>query len=463
VSAESSSSSRVLAEGIVRRLQAAGFEAFFVGGCVRDEQLGREPEDYDIATNAVPSEIERLFSKTIPVGRQFGVMVVIEAGRQFQVATFRAEADYRDGRHPREVRFGDPKADAARRDFTINGLFFDPVRGELRDWVGGTADLAARVIRTIGRPEERFAEDHLRLLRAVRFAAQLGFAIEPETWAAIRSLAPRIRRVSAERVRDELLRVFAPGRPFHNPSGTTIAARGLDLLHESGLLAEVLPEITACVTCEQSPDFHPEGTVFNHLRLMFAQLPPDADPLLPWCVLLHDVAKPRTAERDPRSGAIHFYGHERIGADMTRAILGRLRFPKKEIETVATVVRQHMQFRDAPNMRTATRRRMLLRPTFPLEMELHRLDCLGSHGRLDIYEFLRSEADALARQPELVPPLLSGHDLRAIGVPSGRAMGVLLREVRDLQLAGTLKSREEALAWVKGRTGKGTDEALPNR
>ncbi|MFN3408838.1 MAG: CCA tRNA nucleotidyltransferase [Limisphaerales bacterium] len=458
-----SGSVRALAEGIVRRLQDAGFAAFFVGGCVRDEQLGREPGDFDIATNAVPSEIERLFPKTIPVGRQFGVMVVIEAGRQFQVATFRAESDYRDGRHPRQVSFGDPQADAARRDFTINGLFFDPVRGELRDWVGGAADLAARVVRTIGRPEERFAEDHLRLLRAVRFAAQLGFAIEPETWAAIRSLAPRIRRVSAERVRDELLKVFAPGRPFHNPSGTTIAARGLDLLHESGLLAEVLPEIAACVTCEQSPDFHPEGTVFNHLRLMFEQLLPDADPLLPWCVLLHDVAKPRTAERDPQTGAIHFYGHERVGADLTREILGRLRFPRKEIETVATVVRHHMQFRDAPNMRMATRRRMLLRPTFRLELELHRLDCLGSHGRLDIYEFLRSEAETLARQPELLPPLLTGHDLKALGVPSGRAMGVLLREVRDQQLAGLLRSKEAALAWVKTRAGDGNDAGSETR
>lgn len=454
------SPARALALGLVRRLQAAGFEAFFVGGCVRDEQLGRVPEDYDIATNAVPAEIERLFARTVPVGRQFGVMVVVEAGRPFQVATFRAEADYRDGRHPGAVRFGDPQADAARRDFTINGLFFDPVRGQLRDWVGGAADLAARVVRTIGRPEERFAEDHLRLLRAVRFAAQLGFTIEPETWAAVCALASRIRRISAERVRDELLKIFVPGAPFADPAGATIAARGLDLLRESGLLGEVLPEIAACETCEQSPDFHPEGTVFNHLRRMLAQMPADADPLLPWCVLLHDVAKPRTAERDTQTGVIHFYGHERVGAELAREILGRLRFPRKQIETVAAVVRQHMQFKDAPRMRTATRRRMLLRPTFALELELHRLDCLGSHGRLDIYDFLRAEADELARQPELGPPLLTGHDLQALGVPPGRALGVLLREMRDQQLGGSLKTRDEALAWVKARVGEANADGL---
>jgi poly(A) polymerase len=458
---------RNLATAIVERLQGAGFEAFWVGGSVRDFLLGREPGDYDIATNAVPDEIERLFPKTIAVGRKFGVMIVVEGGEQFQVATFRAESDYKDGRHPSQVAFGDPQADATRRDFTINGLFYDPVKQTLRDWVGGEADLKARVIRTIGKPEERFAEDHLRLLRAVRFAAQLGFEIEPATFAAIRALAPQIKSISAERVRDELVKLFKPAAPLVVPpsggpldaaeppkGGTTnktIASRGLQLLHESGLLAEVLPEVAAFVKCEQSPDFHPEGSVFNHVKLMLGHLPPDADELLPWAVLLHDVAKPKTAERDPVMGSIHFYSHEKIGAEMAVEIMTRLRFPKKQIEDVATAVRHHMQFKDAPKMRKATLRRMLLRPTFPLELQLHRLDCLGSHGKLDIYDFMVTQAERLAQQPQLIAPLLTGEDLKALGLKSGPAMGALLHEVRDKQLAEELKSHEEAMTWVKQR------------
>ena len=462
---------RETAAALVRRLQDAGFEAFWVGGCVRDFLLGREPGDYDIATSAVPDEIERLFPKTIAVGRKFGVMVVVEAGEQFQVATFRAESDYSDGRHPSRVSFGDPKADATRRDFTINGLFYDPIKKALRDWVGGEADLKARVIRTIGNPEERFAEDHLRLLRAVRFAAQLGFEIEPGTFAAIRHLAPQIKTISAERVRDELVKLFKPGRSGVSAERRTseetrsaalsrdavietIASRGLLLLHQTDLLDHVLPEIAACAACDQSPDFHPEGNVFNHLRLMLSQLPDDAHPLLPWAVLMHDVAKPQTAEHDSATGSIHFYGHEKLGADMTVEIMSRLRFPKKQIEDVATLVRHHMQFKDAPKMRKATLRRLLMRPTFPLELELHRLDCLGSHGLLDVYDFLVEQAEELANQPQIIPPLLNGNDLKELGVPPGPEMGALLAEVRDLQLAEELKSRADALEWVQNRRAR---------
>jgi len=424
---------------IVRRLQAAGFEAFWVGGCVRDSLLGREPDDYDIATNALPDTIETLFPKTIGVGKQFGVMLVIEDGHEFQVATFRAESDYEDGRRPQHVTFGDPRADALRRDFTVNGLFFDPIKNETRDWVGGEKDLHAKIIRTIGAPEERFAEDHLRLLRAVRFAAQLGFEIEPKTFAAIQALAPKITVISAERVRDELLKLFAPPH----------AARGLQLLHDSGLLAHILPELAATAKCEQSPDFHPEGNVFNHLLLMLKQLPPDAHPLLPWAVLFHDIAKPLTASHDPETGSIHFYDHERIGADMTEQILERLRFPRKQNEEIVAAVRHHMQFKDAPQMRKATLRRMLLRETFPLELALHRLDCLGSHGKLDIYEFLIHENLELAKQPQIIPPLLTGEDLIALGIKPGPEMGALLHEIRDKQLAEEFKTAEEAREWVK--------------
>ena len=426
---------------IVRRLQQAGFPAFWVGGCVRDFLLGREPVDYDIVTSALPEQVERLFQRTIPVGRKFGVMVVLEDGRQFQVATFRAEADYQDGRHPERVAFGDAKADACRRDFTVNGLFYDPVRKESHDWVGGEADLRARIIRTIGFPEERFAEDHLRLLRAVRFAAQLGFSIETGTFAALQANAAKINGISAERVREELVKLF---RPPH-------AARGLDLLRESGLLEQVLPEIAATVACEQSPDYHPEGTVFNHIRLMLQHLPPDPDPSLPWAVLLHDVAKPATASTDPQTGSRHFYGHEKIGADMAAEILERLRFPRKQIDEIVEAVRCHMQFKDVLEMRKSTLRRLLMRPTFPLELELHRLDCLGSHGRLDVYEFLVAQARQLEAQPDIRPPLLNGDDLIALGMTPGPALGALLAEIREKQLQDELKTQAEARRWAKRR------------
>jgi poly(A) polymerase len=435
---------------IVRRLQRAGFPAFWVGGCVRDVWLGREPGDYDIATSARPAQIERLFQRTIAVGRKFGVMVVVEGGRQFQVATFRAEGDYRDGRHPERVAFGDAEADACRRDFTVNGLFYDPVRKQLHDWVGGEADLRARIIRTVGSPAERFAEDHLRLLRAVRLAAQLDFRIEAGTFAALKRNAAKIKTISAERVREELVKLF---RPPH-------ASRGLDLLRASGLLEEVLPEIAAAITCQQSPDFHPEGTVFNHLRLMLQHLPPEADPSLPWAVLLHDVAKPVTALADPETGSIHFYGHEKIGADMAAGILGRLRFPRKQIDEVVKAVRCHMQFKDAWQMRKSTLRRLLMRPTFPLELELHRLDCLGSHGRLEVYDFLVEQAGQLEKQPQIRPPLLKGDDLIALGMKPGPALGALLAEIREKQLQDELKTKAEARRWAKGRIARRSQSHL---
>ncbi len=441
------------ATAIVRRLQRAGFDAFWVGGCVRDYLLGRGPGDYDIATSARPPQIEALFKRTVPVGRKFGVIVVVEGRRQFQVATFRAEADYQDGRRPGRVTFRDAMADARRRDFTVNGLFYDPVAKRLHDWVGGKADLDARVLRTIGPPAERFAEDHLRLLRAVRFAAQLDFAIEAKTFAALRANAPKIKGISAERIREELVKLFSPPH----------ASRGLELLRQSGLLEQVLPEIAATVTCDQSPDFHPEGTVFNHLRLMLQHLPPDAEPGLPWAVLLHDVAKPVTASADPATGSTHFYGHEKIGAEMAAQILGRLRFPRRQIEQVVKAVRWHMQFKDALQMRKSTLRRLLLRPTFPLELELHRLDCLGSHGQLDVYDFLVAEARALENQPHIRPPLLSGDDLITLGMKPGPALGALLAEIREKQLQDELQTKVEARKWAKGRIGKGGGAGALNK
>jgi poly(A) polymerase len=444
------SSLKTTAAEIVARLQAAGFAAFWVGGCVRDFLLGCEPQDFDIATGARPDQVEKLFPKTIPVGKQFGVIIVVAGGQQFQVATFRAEADYQDGRRPETIQFADAEADALRRDFTVNGLFYDPLTQKIRDWVGGENDLCARIIRTIGAAAERFGEDHLRMLRAVRFAARLGFAIEGKTLAAIQTLAPKIKIISAERIRDELLKLFAP------PTGETPAlthyspaSRGLLLLRESGLLEHVLPELAATIACEQSPDFHPEGSVFHHLVLMLEKMPAGADPLLPWAVLLHDIAKPVTAARDAATGKIHFYGHEKVGAEMAEDILRRLKFPNREREIIVTCVQQHMQFKDVRQMRKATLRRLLLRATFPLELELHRLDCLGSSGDLAHYHFLVAQAEELKQLPALIPPLLSGNDLLALGVAPGKRIGEVLHELRERQLAEELKTPDEARAWIK--------------
>ena len=434
-----SSSVREIATDIVRKLQHAGSEAFWVGGCVRDMLRGVEPGDYDIATSAPPERIEELFARTIAVGRKFGVMVVMEGGHQFQVATFRVEADYQDGRRPKLVTFGDAMADARRRDFTINGLFYDPVRRQLHDWVGGEADLRAKLIRTIGLPAERFAEDHLRLLRAVRFAAQLDFTIGGDTAAALRVHAAKIQGISAERIREELIKLF---RAPH-------AARGLDLLRDSGLLDQILPEVAATIRCEQSPDYHPEGSVYNHVRLMLGALPAEADPMLPWAVLLHDIAKPVTASCDSKTGGIHFYEHEKIGAVMAGAILERLRFPRRQIEAVAKAVSFHMQFKDVRQMRRSTLRRLLMRPTFRLELELHRLDCLGSHGRLDLYDFLAGQSRELDKQPEIRPPLLTGDDLIALGMRPGPSLGSVLAEIRERQLQGELKTAAQARRWVE--------------
>jgi len=466
---------------IVRRLQSAGFAAFWVGGCVRDFLLGREPQDFDIATDAKPEQVEKLFKRTVAVGRKFGVMVVVEGGHQFQVATFRAEADYQDGRRPEKIIFANAEADAQRRDFTVNGLFYDPLTKKIHDWVGGEKDLRAKIIRTIGKPEERFGEDHLRLLRAVRFAAQLGFEIEPKTFAAVKKLAPKIGLISAERIRDELLKLFRPSqldlgaRPpraqsdaprvghFTEPASgalagtrearvlpkTNSASRGLVLLRDSGLLEHVLPELAATISCEQSPDYHPEGSVFNHICLMLEKLPADAHESLPWTVLLHDIAKPVTAEKDLQTGAIHFYGHEKVGAEMARASLNRLRFPKKQIDEIVACVLHHMQFKDVMQMRKSTLRRLLLRETFPLELELHKLDCLGSHGDLELYDFLVQQAEELKKIPAIRPPLLTGKDLIALGMKPGKELGAKLHEIREKQLSDELKTPRQAKAWVK--------------
>ena len=412
-------------------LRQNGHEAWFVGGCVRDLLLGREPKDWDIATDARPERIEALFPKTIAVGKAFGIIAVVpEEGPPVEVATYRADAPYTDGRHPGSVAFTDARKDALRRDFTVNALLLDPVTGEIRDFTGGQTDLQIKIIRAIGDPAVRFAEDHLRMLRAVRFAATLGFTIEPATFEAIRKLAPQIRRISAERIRDELFRLLTEAQK---------AGVVLQLLRESGLLKEILPEIEAMVGVEQPPEFHPEGDVFTHTRLMLDALPPKPSLRLALSVLLHDVGKPPTAQFATLPDGTQrwrFECHAAVGAEMARAILERLRAPNALTDDVCTIIAGHMRLADAPKMRESKLRRLLGAPTFADELELHRLDCVSSHAILDVYDFLKAEQAKFAAEPVLPPPLITGRDLIALGHVPGPHFARLLQDAYDRQLEG---------------------------
>jgi poly(A) polymerase len=426
------------ARALVDRLRAAGHIAYFAGGCVRDLVRGKAPKDFDIATDARPEQVQKIFRRTYAVGAHFGVIVVLENDLQFEVATFRADGTYIDGRHPAEVHFSSPEEDARRRDFTINGMFFDPPNDAVIDFVGGGQDLEARLVRAIGDPAQRFAEDRLRLLRAVRFATVLDFEIEAETWAAVVRAADTIGEISAERIREELIRIFlSPQR-----------ARGWDLLDASGLMKQILPELEAMKGCAQPPQFHPEGDVFQHTRIMLELLPDEVSLPLVLSVLFHDIGKPPTASVD-EEGRIRFNGHDKLGAEMTEALMERLRFSRAEIEATVEAVRQHMVFKDVPNMRVAKLKRFMARPTFADELELHRVDCESSHGMLDNYEFLQRKQEEFAHEPIIPPPLVRGDDLIVLGMKPGPRFGEILEAVETRQLEGTLRDREEALAWVK--------------
>lgn len=432
-----------IAAGVVGHLQANGFVAYFAGGCVRDSLLGKEPSDYDIATSATPEQVQSLFSRTVAVGAQFGVVCVMEGGFEFQVASFRADGVYVDGRRPVEVTFSTPRQDAERRDFTINGLFKDPLTGEIMDYVGGRADLERRVIRAIGNPWDRFQEDRLRLLRVVRFAASLGFSIDPETWKAARDCAREIKVVSPERIRDELTRIFvSPTR-----------ARGFDLLDESGLMGVLLPEITALKNCEQPPQFHPEGDVFVHTRKMLGLLPAETSVALVFSVLFHDIGKPPTFSYDETDQRIRFSGHDRLGAIMTRRVMERLRFSRAEIDATCEAVENHMVFKDVRNMRVSKLKRFMSRRYFEDEMALHKADCEGSHGMLDNYDFLLKKKDEFANEPLIPPPLITGHDLLQLGWKPGPLIGKALEAAQTRQLEGLLAGHDEALEWVTGAFG----------
>jgi poly(A) polymerase len=435
---------KTIAEKITTTLQHAGFTAYFAGGCVRDALLGRTPKDYDVATDARPEEVEALFPKTLPLGKAFGVIAVIDSGITIEVATFREEVGTLDGRRPETVHFSAATEDAKRRDFTINGLFYDPATKTVLDYIGGREDLEKRVIRAIGDPHLRFQEDHLRMMRAVRFTHTLDFSLDEKTAEAIKQLAPLLPRISAERIEMELSRILVEAR---HPGD---ALRDLARL---GLLEQIIPEMMPMIGQEQPPQFHPEGDVFEHTVLMLNAMT-ERSRELAYSVLLHDVGKPPTAtigagtDGKPR---IRFDGHAAVGATMSEAILRRLKLPKKEIEHIVAAIHGHMRFMDVQQMRTATLRKMVGAETFPLELELHRLDCLGSHAMLDNYDFLQAFKDKMASEPILPDPWINGRDCIQLGLSEGKAIGKLLKEAYEGQIENRFADREEALAWLKNQ------------
>jgi putative nucleotidyltransferase with HDIG domain len=428
-----------VAASIVRELQEHAYVAYFAGGCIRDALLNIPPKDIDIATSASPEQVQALFHRTIPVGIQFGVVRVRMAEMEFEVATFRSDGIYLDGRHPSEIRFSTPEQDAARRDFTINGMFYDPISERLIDYVKGREDLAGKLVRAIGQPAKRFAEDRLRMLRALRLSAVLGFEIEAGTWSAIQADAQKIAIISPERIRDELLKMLV------NPN----RLRGFDLLDQSGLLAVIFPEIEALKGCDQPEQFHPEGDVFVHTRLMLSLLAPEASGPQVLAVLLHDIGKPRVRSFDPVDRRIRFNGHDRVGAEMAEKVMTRLRFPRHEIDQVVDAVSNHMVFKDVRQMRPAKLRRFMARPHFGIELELHRIDCAGSHGDLENYHFLINKKSEFAQEPLIPARLVRGDDLIAMGLKPGPRIGELLEAVQTAQLEGEIKTRREALELLR--------------
>ncbi len=424
---------------ILKQIRKAGFTAFFAGGSVRDKLLGREAKDYDIATSATPDQIEALFPKTVAVGKAFGVIVVVEDGTETEVATFRADGGYQDGRRPDSVHFCGAEEDAKRRDFTVNGMFYDPIEDKVIDYVGGQADLEKKIIRAIGEPEKRFAEDHLRMLRAVRFAHILDFAIEPATRAAIKKHAPDLAKISAERIENEFSRTLTESiKP-----GDALAE-----LVDLGLMEHIIPEILPMIGQEQPPEFHPEGDVFVHTCLML-NLMKNPTRALAYTALLHDVGKPATAFMG--EDRIRFHGHERKSAEMAEEILRRLKLPVKEIKQIVTAVDGHMRFKDVQKMNKSTLRKLMGAETFDLELELHRLDCAGSHRMLDNHQFLLGKAEEMKNEPILPEKWITGKDLRELGVPPGPQMGALLQQAYDAQLEGRFPDRTALLDWLKAQ------------
>ena len=446
------SSAKQHAAEIVRTLRDHGHQAFFAGGCVRDLLLGREPADYDVSTDATPQQVMQIFPQTFAVGEQFGVVLVPQSGGAtgvlarhaahrngaVEVATFRSDMGYSDGRHPDEVRFSkDPREDVERRDFTINGMMLDPVTNQILDFVGGRDDLKAGIVRAIGDPERRFAEDKLRMLRAVRFAARFDYKIDPATMEAIQKLAPKIHQVSSERVREELTKMLTEGR----------ARRAFELLDSTGLLPEVLPEISAMKGVEQPPQYHPEGDVFVHTLLLLEKLPAGVSKTLAWGALLHDVGKPPTFRVAP--DRIRFDGHVEVGVKMAAEICRRLRFSNDETDQILALIDNHMRFADVQRMNQSTLKKFLRLAAFDEHLELHRIDCLSSHGQLDSYEYSRQQLQSIPPKAIRPTPLITGQDLIEAGYEPGPSFKEILTAVEDAQLEGRLASREAAMEYVR--------------
>jgi poly(A) polymerase len=433
--------SRELANSVCDTLQSRSYQAFLVGGCVRDLLLGREPADYDVSTDATPEEVQRLFPASLAVGAQFGVVLVRQGSEKVEVATFRKDVGYSDGRHPDQVIYTTTaKEDVSRRDFTINGLLMRHDTNEVLDYVGGQADLSAGIIRAIGEPDRRFTEDKLRMLRAIRFAARFDYVIEPVTFAAIRAHAAEIRFVSAERIQEELSKILTEGA----------ARRGFELLDDTGLLQQVLPEITGLKGVAQPAEFHPEGDVWIHTLLMLQGLPAGVSRNLAWGVLLHDVGKPATFRPASVTGdRIRFDGHVDVGVQLAGNICKRLKLSNEDTEQVQALIANHMKFKDVGQMRQSTLKRFVRLPHFDEHLELHRLDCLSSNGRLDAYNFTREFV--ASTPPEQVRParLLTGDDLSEMGYVPGPEFQTILRSMEDAQLEGTLRTREEAKDFVR--------------
>jgi len=418
---------------------------------VRDLLLGREASDYDVATDATPERVMALFPESIAVGAPFGVVAVPRDGSNVEVATFRCDVGYADGRHPDSVVYArTAKEDVERRDFTVNGLLMRHDTGEVLDFVGGQADLKNRVIRAIGEPHRRFAEDKLRLMRAVRFAARFSFAVEGATLEAVKRHAPELTQVSAERLRDELTKLLGEGA----------ARRGFELLEETGLLPVVLPEIAAMKGVEQPPQYHPEGDVWMHTRLMIEQLPRGTSPTLAWGVLLHDVGKPPTFKSAKETGdRIRFDGHVDVGVPMAEAICRRLRFSNEDSEQILALVANHMRFKDVEQMKASTLKRFVRLPRFEEHLELHRLDCLSSHRNLESYRFVERVLRETPPEEIRPPRLLTGDDLQEMGYQRGPVFGQILRAVEDAQLEGQLGSHEDAKEYVRAKFGGGKAKA----
>lgn len=430
---------RESATKIAQRLIEAGYTTYFAGGCVRDQLRGHPPKDYDLATSATPTEVTKLFPGANQVGAHFGVVIAKLGGHAIEVATFRTDGSYADGRRPDSVTFATPEEDATRRDFTINGLFQHPLSGEIIDYVDGQSDLQQRLIRAINDPLARFREDALRLLRAIRFAATLDFQIDDTTWQAICELAPSLTKISTERIRDEFSRMLIS--PYRG--------RALQLLTNSGLLGTFLPEALDLIDCTQPPQWHPEGDVYTHTRMVLDAL--GENPSLELCLaaLLHDIAKPATRTVDESDGRIRFNGHDKLGATMATQILRRLKYPNRTIDEVTAMVSRHMHFMHVQDMRPAKLKRFMSAPTFPDELKLHLADCQSSNGFTDNYEFLTRKREEFAAEPLIPEPLITGRDLINHGFTPGPLFKKILNTAQTEQLEGQLTNRHDALQWLK--------------